>query len=87
MTADVREDDLALIKSETLGTYQFGRKVERHHFCTRCGTYTHHHRSVEGIEWGVNVGALEGVNPRDVDPVQWMDGVNWNPGEAQDAVS
>ena len=79
MTADVKDGDLEVIRAETLGTYQFGPKTETHHFCTRCGVYTHHRRPARGMEWGVNVGGLEGVNPADIDPVPWMDGKNWNP--------
>ena len=79
MTADVRAADLRVIHAETLGNYQFGPKTETHHFCTRCGVYTHHRRPANGMEWGVNVGGLQGINPRDLDPVPWMDGANWNP--------
>ena len=79
MTADVKDGDLEVIRAETLGTYQFGPKIETHHFCTRCGVYTHHRRPALGMEWGVNVGGLEGLNPADIDPVPWMDGKNWNP--------
>ncbi len=86
MSADVKAGDLEVVRGDTLRTYQFGRKAEEHHFCGVCGVYTHHRRPVAGMEFGVNVGGLEGVNPRDVDPVPWMDGVNWNP-EGTDAVS
>ena len=86
MSVDVRAEDLRVVKQETRSTYRFGRQVEAHHFCHVCGCYTHHERPVSGMEFGVNVGGLEGVNPRDVDPVPWMDGVNWNP-EATNALS
>lgn len=56
--------------------YQWGTKVAKHWFCPTCGIYTHHQRRSDPSEYGVNVGALDGVNPRDLDPVPWGDGVN-----------
>lgn len=59
-----------------LRKYQFGTHVAEHYFCSVCGIYTHHRRRSDPNEYGVNAGALEGVNPRDLDPVPWADGIN-----------
>ena len=40
------------------------------------GIYTHHQRRSNPNEFGVNAACIEGVNPRDLDPVKWSDGIN-----------
>lgn len=62
--------------ADALNLYQFGTNTAKHYFCRHCGIYTHHQRRSNPNEYGVNAGALEGVNPRDLDPVRWSDGVN-----------
>lgn len=62
--------------ADLLRRYQFGTMTAEHYFCAVCGIYTHHRRRSNPNEYGVNAGALEGVNPRDLDPVPWEDGVN-----------
>ncbi|SPF78070.1 GFA family protein [Pseudoprimorskyibacter insulae] len=67
---------LAVTKgAENLTLYQFGTNTARHYFCKTCGIYTHHQRRSNPLEYGVNLGALEGINPRDYD-IGWVDGVN-----------
>ena len=61
---------------DALSLYQFGTMTAKHYFCRYCGIYTHHQRRSNPNEYGVNAGALDGVNPRDLDPVPWSDGVN-----------
>lgn len=61
---------------DRLTHYQFGTNTAQHWFCATCGIYTHHRRRSNPRLLGVNAGCLEGVNPRDLDPVPWMDGVN-----------
>jgi hypothetical protein len=61
---------------ENLTLYQFGTNTARHWFCKTCGIYTHHQRRSNPNEFGVNAACLEAVNPRDLDPVVWSDGVN-----------
>lgn len=61
---------------DALSLYQFGTMTAKHYFCRHCGIYTHHQRRSNPNEYGVNAGALDGVNPRDLDPVPWSDGVN-----------
>lgn len=62
--------------AENLTLYQFGTHTAKHWFCRICGIYTHHQRRSNPNEYGVNAACLEGVNPRDLDPVPWSDGVN-----------
>jgi len=62
--------------AENLTLYQFGTRTAKHWFCKTCGIYTHHQRRSNPNEYGVNAACLDGVNPRDLDPVPWADGVN-----------
>lgn len=72
----VAEGDLTVIRGDSLRMYQFNTNTAQHWFCGICGIYTHHRRRSNPGQFGVNAGALEGVNPRDLDPVPWADGVN-----------
>jgi len=73
----VPEDRLTIIKgAENLTLYQWNTRTAEHYFCRICGIYTHHRRRSNPREFGVNLGAIEGVNPRDLDPIPWVDGVN-----------
>ncbi|WP_101069245.1 GFA family protein [Roseovarius salinarum] len=58
-----------------LALYQWGTCTARHYFCKVCGIYTHHRRRSNPDEYGVNAGCLEGVNPRELEPIAWVDGV------------
>lgn len=61
---------------ETLREYSFGTHTAKHYFCGTCGIYTHHRRRSNPNEFGVNLGAIEGVNPAKIGDIPWMDGVN-----------
>lgn len=65
-----------LAGEDRLTLYQFGTMTATHWFCATCGIYTHHRRRSNPSQLGVNAACLEGVNPRDLDPVPWLDGVN-----------
>ena len=70
-------DGIEIIRgAENLTLYRWGTGVAQHYFCKTCGIYTHHRRRSNPDEYGVNAACLEGVNPRDLDPVPWADGVN-----------
>ncbi|MDJ0826458.1 MAG: GFA family protein [Rhodobacter sp.] len=70
-------DGVRVVKgADKLTLYQWGTGTAQHYFCRICGIYTHHRRRSNPNEYGVNLGALEGVNPRDLDPIPWTDGVN-----------
>jgi hypothetical protein len=75
---DVALDDLTIIKgADSLSLYTWGTKTAQHYFCRHCGIYTHHQRRSNPNVYGVNIGALEGVNPADFAPFEWLDGVNF----------
>ena len=77
IAASVPLDGLRIVKgADRLTLYEWGTRTAKHYFCAVCGIYTHHRRRSNPNEYGVNVGALEGVNPRDLGNVPWVDGVN-----------
>lgn len=60
---------------EHLALYQFNSGAARHHFCARCGIYTHHQRRSKPGEYGVNVACL-GISPFAFLAVPVLDGEN-----------
>jgi len=79
MTVSVQEADLRILQGDALRLYQFGTQTAEHYFCSICGCYTHHRRASDPTEFGVNVGGLEGVNPAELEPIPWLDGVGFHP--------
>ncbi len=70
-------DNLTVVKGEeALSLYQFATNTAKHYFCKHCGIYTHHQRRSNPNEYGVNLGCVEGINPRNYEPIPWSDGVN-----------
>ncbi|HEY6632674.1 MAG TPA: GFA family protein, partial [Rhizobiaceae bacterium] len=70
-------DDLEVVSGAgALALYKFNTGVAEHHFCSRCGIYTHHRRRSNPDEYGVNVAILEGVSPFDFAEVPVTDGIN-----------
>jgi len=70
-------DGLRIVRgADKLTLYKWGTGTAKHYFCSVCGIYTHHQRRSNPNEYGVNVACLDGVNPRDLGPVRWSDGVN-----------
>jgi hypothetical protein len=61
---------------EALATYTFKTGRAKHHFCTRCGIYTHHQRRSNPDQYGVNVACLAGISPFDFAEVPVLDGMN-----------
>ena len=62
--------------AEFLKLYQFNTRTAKHYFCSKCGIYTHHQRRSNPLQYGYNVGCLEGVNPYALALVPTYDGVN-----------
>ena len=74
-------DGLTIVSGEALiATYRFNTMVAEHHFCSRCGIYTHHQRRSNPAELGVNVACLDGLSPFDFDCVPVNDGQR-HPGD------
>lgn len=67
--------ELTVEAGETLRLYTFNTHVAQHHFCDRCGVYTHHRRRSNPEEYGVNLACVEGVDIRTVE-WDWTDGRN-----------
>jgi hypothetical protein len=67
--------DLEILSGEeVLATYRFKTGTAQHHFCSRCGIYTHHQRRSNPDEYGVNAACLDGVSPFDFIELPVMDG-------------
>ncbi|MCB4455052.1 GFA family protein [Leisingera sp. McT4-56] len=66
--------------AENLSLYTWGTHTAKHYFCKTCGIYTHHQRRSDPKESGVNLGCIEGANPRThpetYGEIPWNDGVN-----------
>ena len=69
-----------LAGADELATYRFNTRVAEHHFCKRCGIYTHHRRRSNPRELGINAACLEGVSPFDFAEVVVNDGQR-HPGD------
>ncbi len=70
-------DALEVIEgADSLTLYQWNTMTAKHWFCSVCGIYTHHQRRSNPNEYGVNIGCIDGVNPADLEPIPWSDGVN-----------
>ncbi|MCG6903375.1 MAG: GFA family protein [Rhodobacter sp.] len=81
--ATVAKGDLEIVRgADKLTLYQWGSKTAKHYFCSICGIYTHHRRRSDPNEFGVNIGALDGVNPRDLGQIAWVDGLD-HPSDAK----
>ncbi|GAA6207134.1 GFA family protein [Cognatishimia sp. WU-CL00825] len=62
--------------NDMLSLYQWGTKTAKHYFCNNRGIYTHHQRRSDPNQFGINVACLEGVDPKDLGDVRWVDGIN-----------
>ena len=62
--------------AENLTLYTWGTHTAQHYFCKTCGIYTHHRRRSNPDECGVNLGAIEGVLPWEMEPLPYSDGIN-----------
>ncbi|MDP5217778.1 GFA family protein [Ruegeria sp. 2205SS24-7] len=68
---------LKVLKGEdNLTLYSWGTHTAKHYFCKTCGIYTHHRRRADPRECGVNLGCIDGGNPRTHGDIPWTDGVN-----------
>jgi hypothetical protein len=68
---------------DKLATYRFNTNTAEHHFCSRCGIYTHHKRRSNPNQLGVNVACLESISPFDFRDVLVYDGSRHPADDAQ----
>ena len=55
---------LTIVKGEeALTLYQFNTRTARHYFCKHCGIYPFHQTRKDPLQWRVNIGCLDGVDP------------------------
>ncbi len=59
---------------DKLATYRFNTRTAEHHFCSKCGIYTHHNRRSNPNQLGVNAACLAGISPFDFREVIVFDG-------------
>jgi hypothetical protein len=59
---------------DMLATYRFNTGTAEHHFCSRCGIYTHHKRRSNPDQLGINAACLEQVSPFDFTELVVFDG-------------
>ena len=72
-----RKEDVEVVRgADHLTLYSFGTHTAQHFFCRTCGIYVYHERRSAPGHCGINLGALDGVNPADHEPIPWNDGVN-----------
>lgn len=70
-------DGVKIVKgADSLTLYTFGTHTAQHHFCKTCGVYMYHKRRSNPNELGVNLFAIEGMEPKEWEPLDWNDGVN-----------
>ena len=74
-----------LAGQEFLSSYRFNTNTANHHFCSRCGIYTHHQRRFDPSLYAVNVACLDGVSPFDFEKVPVLDGIHHPKDNARDA--
>jgi len=63
---------------EHLGTYQFGTKTAKHHFCTVCGIHVFTRPRAAPELYTANVRCIDGIDLTDLrDKLVMFDGRNW----------
>lgn len=72
-----RTDSLRVLKGRrALRCYSFHSHVAKHWFCRHCGIYVYHQRRSDPAECGINIGCIEGIDPREFADLPWTDGIN-----------
>lgn len=62
-------------KPQSLGLYQFGSEIAKHHFCTNCGVYTFHQTVRAPGQYRINLGCVEGLDTNELS-TELFDGRN-----------
>ena len=64
--------------AESLGTYQFGSRVAKHHFCTHCGIHTFTRPRAAPELYTINVRCLDDYDlEKEAPEVVHFNGRNW----------
>jgi len=67
MVTTINKKDLKIIKGEDkIKTYQFNTNVAKHHFCSECGIHTHNLRRSDPDTFGINVGCIDEIGPKEL---------------------
>ena len=67
MVITINKEDLKFIKGEDkIKTYQFNTNVAKHHFCSECGIHTHNLRRSDPDTFGINVGCIDEIRPKEL---------------------
>ncbi len=67
ITAIIPKNDLKILKGENyIKFYQFNTNVAKHYFCNICGINTHSQRRSDPNTYGINVGCLDGISPKEL---------------------
>ncbi|MGF6573355.1 hypothetical protein ABH945_005476 [Paraburkholderia sp. GAS333] len=68
MTPLFPANQLKILQGEgDLTLYQFNTRVAKHYFCRHCGIYPFHQTRKDPLQWRVNIGCLEGIDPYTLD--------------------
>jgi len=63
-------DDVRIESGEDmLVRYKWNTKIATHHFCSKCGIMTHHHRRTTPTICGVNLGCIDTLDYRNYQTV------------------
>ena len=67
MITTINKKDLKIIEGEDkIKTYQFNTNVAKHHFCSECGIHTHNLRRSNPDTFGINVGCIDEIGPKEL---------------------
>lgn len=78
MGAAPRESLTLTAGEELLATYTWNTHEAQHHFCRRCGIYTHHVMRGETQTVGVNMACIEGFDVDTMGDVEMGNGRRWS---------
>ena len=75
----VTAENFRLLSDESqLGTYQFGSKIAKHHFCKVCGIHTFSRPRAAPEQYTVNVRTLDNFDlQREKPEIESFDGQHW----------
>ncbi|MBS1198452.1 MAG: hypothetical protein H6R18_2237 [Proteobacteria bacterium] len=75
----VTAENFRLLSDESqLGTYQFGSKIAKHHFCKVCGIHTFSRPRAAPEQYTVNVRTLDNFDfQREQPEIESFDGQHW----------